>query len=247
VLQWVVLTLAIIGFGLPLLSVLLNGIGSAASVLQQPLFWRALGSSVGIGLASALLTLVLATAIAMSRAAGSNRLIRIGVGVPAYAYLAVPAVALSLGAFLFIRSLGVAPEAAAPLVVVVANALLSLPFAMAALAPAFDSVAATHGRLIRSLGLGGMAQFTLIEWPLLARDFGIVFALAFCFSLGDLGVIALFGTQDFVTLPLLMFRALGAYRSNDAAAVAALMLLLTIAAFTLLPLLFERLGYARAR
>jgi len=60
------------------------------------------------------------------------------------------------------------------------------------------------------------------------------------FSLGDLGVIALFGTEDFTTLPLAMYRALGAYRSNDAATIAALMLIITIAAFTLLPRLFGR-------
>ena len=70
-------------------------------------------------------------------------------------------------------------------------------------------------------------------------------ALAFCFSLGDLGVISLFGTQDFATLPLLMVRALGAYRTNDAAAIAALMLLLTIAAFLALPWLFGRFADAR--
>jgi thiamine transport system permease protein len=43
-----------------------------------------------------------------------------------------------------------------------------------------------------------------------------------------------------------MNRALGAYRSNDAAAIAALMLVLTILAFALLPPLFERLARARA-
>ena len=49
----------------------------------------------------------------------------------------------------------------------------------------------------------------------------------------------------FVTLPLLMVRALGAYRTNDAATIAALMLVLTIAAFIALPALFERLSRAR--
>ena len=39
----------------------------------------------------------------------------------------------------------------------------------------------------------------LIEWPLLGRDIGVVLALAFCFSLGDLGIISLFGSPDFVT------------------------------------------------
>jgi len=158
----------------------------------------------------------------------------------------VPAVALSLGAFLFVRNLGIAPEAAAPVVVIVANALLSLPFALATLSPAFEAIARSRGRLIRSLALSDSRQFLSIEWPLLGRDLGIAFALAFCFSLGDLGVIALFGTQDFVTLPLLMLRSIGAYRGNDSAAIAALMLALTIAAFTLLPPLFERLSRARA-
>ena len=113
-------------------------------------------------------------------------------------------------------------------------------------APPFEAVARSRGRLIRSLGLSGWRQFRDVEWPLLAREFGLVLALGFCFSLGDLGVIALFGTQNFATLPLLMVRALGAYRSHDAAAIAALMLVLTIAAFVLLPKLFERLSRARA-
>ena len=85
-------------------------------------------------------------------------------------------------------------------------------------APPLEAIARSQGKLIRSLGLSGWRQFALIEWPLLGRDIGVVLALAFCFSLGDLGVIALFGTQDFATLPLLMLRALGSYRTGDAAA-----------------------------
>ena len=127
---------------------------------------------------------------------------------------------------------------------VVANALLALPFAVATLAPPLEAIAHSRGRLVRSLDLGGWRQFTQIEWPLIARDAGLVVALGFCFSLGDLGVIALFGTQNFATLPLLMVRALGAYRSHEAAAIAALMLVLTIAAFMALPKLFGRLGRA---
>ena len=118
--------------------------------------------------------------------------------------------------------------------------------APATLAPPLEAIARTQGRLIRSLGLSGWRQFALIEWPLIGRDIGIVLALAFCFSLGDLGVIALFGTQDFATLPLLMLRALGSYRTADAASVAAIMLALTIVAFVALPRIVERLAHARA-
>lgn len=245
-LQWLVLAVGLLGFASPLVAVLLNGLGGLGNVLARPAFWSAALTSVSVGAASALLALILGLVIASARAATTSRLARTAIGAPAYAYLAVPAVALALGAFLFVRNLGIAPDAAAPIVVIVANALLSLPFVMAALAPPFDAIARSRGKLIRSLGIGGTRQFIDVEWPLLARDVGLVLALSFCFSLGDLGVIALFDTQDFVTLPLLMVRALGAYRTNDAGAIAALMLVLTIAAFIALPALFERLSRARA-
>jgi thiamine transport system permease protein len=64
--------------------------------------------------------------------------------------------------------------------------------------------------------------------------------------MGDLGVISLFGTEDFTTLPLLMSRSLAAYRSNEAGGVAMVMLLITIGAFVLIPKLFARLADARA-
>jgi len=245
-LQWIVLILALLGFASPLVAVLLNGIEGLGDMLVRPAFWRATLTSLGVGAASAVLTLILGLTIAAARAASSSRLGRIAIGVPSYAYLAVPAVALALGAFIFVRNLGVPPDTVAPIVVIAANALLSLPFVMATLAPPFDAIARSRGKLIRSLDLGGVRQFTAIEWPLLARDVGLVLALAFCFSLGDLGVIALFDTKDFVTLPLLMVRALGAYRTNDAGTIAALMLVITIVAFTALPALFERLSRARA-
>jgi thiamine transport system permease protein len=43
-----------------------------------------------------------------------------------------------------------------------------------------------------------------------------------------------------------MYRALGAYRSNDAAVIAALMLAISFIAFLALPRLFNRLAHARA-
>lgn len=245
--QWVILTVGILGFALPLLAILIDGIGPGIGDLAvRPSFWRAVATSLALGAGSAALTLLLALTIGTARAATASRTARTAIGAPAYAYLAVPAVVLSLGAFLLVRDMGLLPETAAPLVVLIANALLSLPFALATLAPPLEAIATTRGRLIRALGLGGWSQFRDVEWPLIGRDAGVVVALSFCFSLGDLGVIALFGTEDFTTLPLAMYRALGAYRSNDAAAIAALMLLITIAAFVLLPKLFARLTDARS-
>lgn len=244
--QWLALGLFGLGFAAPLVAVLLDGLGPGlAGVLANPAFWRASLTSLLIGALSAALTLLLALGLGMARAAVTSPALRIGLSLPVHAYLAVPAVVLSLGFFLLVRALGVAPSAAAPAVVVIANALLALPFAVATLGPALDAVARTRGKLIRTLGLGGWRQFAEIEYPLLGRDIGVALALAFCFSLGDLGVIALFGTQDFETLPLMMYRALGAYRTNDAAVIAGLLLLGSVLAFAGLPKLFERLAHAR--
>lgn len=244
-LQWLILGIATIGFALPLLSVLIDGVGSGfGRVLAQPTFWWALATSLVIGSASAALTLALALTLTLGRAASGKRRVRVLLGTPSFAYLAVPAVVLSLGFFLIVRNLGFAPAQAAPVVVIIANSLLALPFAVATLGPPLDAVALARGKLIRSLGLSGWQQFWQVEYPLLGKDIGLMLALAFCFSLGDLGVVALFGTQDFQTLPLMMFRALGAYRSNDAAAIAAILLIGTIVAFVGLPRLFERIAHA---
>lgn len=247
VLQWLVLAGGTIGFGLPLAAVLIGGLsGGLGAVVSRTSFWSSLGTSLAIATASALLSLALALIVSLARAATDRRAVRAGIGVPSYAYLAVPAVVLALGFFLVVRALAITPDAAAPIVLVLANCLLALPFAVATLGPPLDAIASGRGKLIRSLGLSGWRQFADVEWPLVASDAGLVLALSFCFSLGDLGVISFFGTDEFATLPLLMARALGAYRTNDAAVIAALMLLLTISAFTLLPRLFGSLPHARA-
>lgn len=245
--QWIVLAIAVIGFGLPLAAIVVDGIGPGlGTLLARPSFWLSLWTSLGIASASAVLTLLLGLTLAAGRAASGRGLVKTALGAPAYAYLAVPAVVLSLGFFLMARNAGIDPTLAAPVVVVLANTLLALPYAVSTLGPPLDAIAARRGKLIRSLGLSGWRQFLAVEWPLIAGEVGVVAALAFCFSMGDLGVISLFGTEDFSTLPLLMSRSLAAYRSNEAGGIAMIMLILTVAAFVLIPKLFGKFADARA-
>ncbi|WP_127142409.1 thiamine/thiamine pyrophosphate ABC transporter permease ThiP [Pelagibacterium montanilacus] len=246
-LQLVLLVVLLAGFLAPLLAVLVRGLDNAILDLWDlPGFWRAGATSLWVGIASAALCLALAIGLGMARALVSRtRPAHLALGIPVFTYLAVPAVVLSLGFFLLARQTGLSTGAAAPVVLVIANALLSLPFAFATLAPALEAITSRHGRLIRALGLSGPSQWRMLEWPLLARPMGYAAALAFVFSLGDLGVISLFGTESFSTLPWLMFRALGAYRTNDAEAIAALLLILSVTAFLVIPRLFERLAHVR--
>ena len=58
------------------------------------------------------------------------------------------------------------------------------------------------------------------------------FSFAAALSLGDLGAVALFGSDGFITLPALLYASLGSYRSTDAAGLslilAAVCLVLTL-------------------
>ena len=57
--------------------------------------------------------------------------------------------------------------------------------------------------------------------------------MATALSLGDLGVIALFGGRESATLPLLLYQRMGAYRMEEAAAIALLLALLCLGVTTL--------------
>jgi thiamine transport system permease protein len=110
---------------------------------------------------------------------------------------------------------------------------MALPFALRATAPALDRIEATHGRLATALGLTGLARLRLLILPRLAGPLGFAAGLAAALSMGDLGVIVLFGGQDQPTLPLAMYRLMGAYRMEDAAGAALLLLILSLALFRL--------------
>jgi len=238
--QILALALALFGFGLPLIAVIADGLGAIPDVIAQARFWRAMGTSLAISTLSAGATIAIAIVLVLARTALAGRWPKLALGLPAFVYLVVPAVVLSLGFFLTVRSLGIAPIRAAPIVLIVANALLALPFAMSVLVPAVSALDRRYGKAAQSLGLDGWRRWRYVEAPMLRPDLALVFALAFCFSLGDLGVISLFGTGDFSTLPWLMYRSLGAYRTNDAAAIAAVMMLMILAVFWLAPKLAQR-------
>jgi thiamine transport system permease protein len=108
--------------------------------------------------------------------------------------------------------------------VVVINALMALPFALAVIEPSFRISFQMHDRLAASLGLEGLARFRLVEWPALRSSLALAALVAVLASLGEFGVIAFFGSQDLVTLPLLLYQRIGSYRFNDAAGIALLLL-----------------------
>ena len=87
-------------------------------------------------------------------------------------------------------------------------------------------------RLAASLGIGGWTRVWRIDRSVLTRPALLAFSFAMSLSLGDLGAVALFASNDFVTLPWLLYSSLSSYRTQDADGLALLLaaacLLLTI-------------------
>ncbi|MNL68158.1 thiamine transporter membrane protein [compost metagenome] len=80
--------------------------------------------------------------------------------------------------------------------------------------------AARTDRLTASLGIRGFHRLRWIDLPPLRKPLLMALSFAMALSLGDLGAVALFGSQDMVTLPWLLYSRMGSYRTADAAGLA---------------------------
>ncbi len=241
----------------PISAVVVDGLrGDIFKILQDGLFHQALGTSLAVAGLSSVLTIGCALSIAATlRNLGSPLRTRqsrrswlagwlisfIGTG-----YLAMPSIVLGVGFFMIFQNLPIATEHLAPLVLILANVLMALPFGLVVFTPALQKSARRYDKLAFSLNIRGLARWRLIDWPTLRQEIGFVSALSFCLSLGDFGVIALFGNRDFTTLPWLMYQKFGSYRTLDASVVALILLLLVVSVFLFLPVLFEKRGHARS-
>lgn len=139
---------------------------------------------------------------------------------------------LSTGLFLLLRQYTDA-FAMAFWVVVTVNALMALPYVIKTLSQPMLHVAQQFNPLCASLGMTGLSRLRLLEWRALRKPLAQAFAIGFVLSLGDLSAIALFGSQDFKTLPLYLFELLGSYQMDAAAVAALILLLLSLGLFTL--------------
>lgn len=144
--------------------------------------------------------------------------------------MAASALVFGTGLFLIVRPL-IGPTSLALPITLLANALASLPFVTRLLIPEIRALDAAYGRLAASLGLTGFARFRLLSLPRLVRPLGFSAGLAAAFSMGDLGVITLFSDGARQTLPLALFQLMSAYRMDQAASAACLLMALAFGLF----------------
>ena len=233
---------AVVGAALFLLTPLAVLVADGAPALlslPEPVLWASL-RSLAVALAAAALTVFLALSMALLAQHSRRSVSGLVEGIGALS-IAVSPLVVGTGLFIVLFPL-TDPVALALPVTVLVNAVMSLPFAMRAIAPALAETEVVYGRLADSLGMTGGARLRLLILPRLARPIGFSAGLAAALSMGDLGVIALFADPDQATLPMQLYRLMAAYRLEDAAGAALLLLGLSLGLFWL----FDRGGRMRA-
>ena len=234
----VILIIATVIFvAMPLLAMLVDAInGPVASVITNPTLWRAALLSISIGLAAALLSVVVAWLILRTSAdlaySGKKRFAA-GIELSGQIIYVVPPLVLGTGFFILLAPKVNVFDWAVPIVIIV-NALMGLPFALRSLGAAMRQNKMRYERLCQNLNITGWHRLRLIDWPLLRRPTGLAAALVAALAMGDLGVIALFGSPETTTLPLMLYHQLGAYLIKEAAVTAVFLLLSCLAIFWLL-------------
>lgn len=138
--------------------------------------------------------------------------------------LVMPPLVLGTGLFLLLRPYADVFSLALLLVILI-NALLALPFVLRILDAPINQGAQNQDRLVQSLGVRGWTRFIWLDWPTIKPAAGLSFGIAASLSAGDLGAIALFGSERATTLPLLLYQRMGSYRLQEAAVTAVLLLL----------------------
>ena len=249
-LQWFIITLFTLFFVLPLVVIFIDGMDADfGRILSEELFIKSFWTSVALATLSSIITVIVAILLSDARrnftlntrleGKSFSKVFNVIIAFSGNLYLAIPSLVMGLGFFLLSQRYEASMFIWSTLALVTANVLMSLPFALSVLSPAMQKTAQRYDRLAFSLGLSKIQRWIYVEYPYIKSSLAYVFALAFCFSLGDLGIIALFGSDEFTTLPWYLYQLMGSYRTTDAAGVALVLLVLVLSVFILIPRLFR--------
>lgn len=222
----IVIALAALFLLAPLAAVVADGV---AGLWSLPLaVWRSCLTSLMVAFSSMAALTVLAVSMTTALAVGRSH----WVDLAGLLGLAVSPLVIGTGLFILLNPV-VDPFALALPVTALVNAVMALPFALRILVPAAREVLTDYGRLGAHLDMGRGAFLRLVLLPRLAPQLGFAAGLGMALSLGDLGVIALFADPESATLPLQVFRLMGAYRTDASSAAALLLMLLAFGFFWL--------------
>ncbi|OCG07903.1 thiamine/thiamine pyrophosphate ABC transporter, permease protein [Gilliamella sp. wkB178] len=231
-LRWLSLVIIIIGglfIFLPIITVLVEGINAFQLSLFNSGLKCAFYYSMVITFGSAIIAMVFAVLLLWTNSRlliaqqikWSNRLMLVGTLI-----LAIPSMVLAAGLFLLLFEY-VNNAVFICLLMIICNALMVLPYTLKNLAVPMYDVSLRYWQLSQSLNISGLKHFCLIEYPALKPLLAKSMAFAAILSLGDFGIIALFGGQAVTTLPYYLYEQLSHYHYQQGMVTASILLLLS--------------------
>lgn len=170
-----------------------------------------------LGVISALLALILSygSLIPLRQAAiaghGKRQLMYEWLGMHT---LLAPAMVLSVGLYVYLLT-RTDLDHWGIVCVALLNAVIIVPFASQHLRPRLLQFDQQYSRLADSLKLTGWARLK-VEFPWIKSTLWFSFSLVLLFAMGDVAVFSIFGNEDWMTLPWLIYRFAGTYRLAEA-------------------------------
>jgi 2-aminoethylphosphonate transport system permease protein len=187
--------------------------------------WSALWTSLWVGLSVATISVVIATVAArfVSRSEGAiGQVLDFLLMVPN----TLPSVVLGLAVLLAYHA---QPFylADSPWIVIIAQVALTLPFCYRTIYAALLKLPAEYGEAAAGLGASPWSTFRKVTLPMLGPALRAAFAIAFTFSMGELGATLIVYPPDFITGPIDMIQYIERGFYYQGSALAAVLLTMT--------------------
>jgi thiamine transport system permease protein len=124
-----------------------------------------------------------------------------------------------------------------PVLVVLAHALVALPFVVRSVLPAVRSINPALRESAAMLGASPWQVWREIDLPIVARAIGVGAVFAFTVSMGEFGATALIYRPQFLTMPIAIYRLLGrpgVANYGQALAMSTLLMLVCVVSFVVI-------------
>ncbi len=227
----------------PIIAIILSGINyDGVKILFEKNMWLSAFYSVLIALSSGILSLLLGIGLLLTSRNIRLRYNKIKISnildLGGSLILIMPPFVMATGLFLIFRN-AVNIFTIAPILIILTNSAMALPFIIRIIGPALYQSGDQYDRLCQNLNITGINKLKFVDWPIIKKPFGMAFAIAVTISIGDLGVVALFGSQDFTTLPLYIYRLTSAYKLDQAASAALILITICFVLFWIIEKICE--------
>lgn len=182
---------------------------------------KAIINSLIIALSAAIAATALAESIALYSAKRNSKLLPLLATLP----MATGSVTLGLGFSFFASNIRTSDIYISYLLVFLAHLVIALPFAVRTITPRARKIPANLVAASYTLGSSNSRTLRKIERPLLRPYKRKAFAFAFALSLGEVNATLTLSEGRVVTLPVLLYRMIGSYNYQGAAALGTILLL----------------------